>query len=118
MWYCMEHRARNGLSGLWNLSSLGVTKAGVALRGMVGLSAMYTNHPHWLRCSNAVECLSFWLHRKWTEEWPQVWHMRDVLSRVQDELASVEAAMRLVEENARRYLRRINKSLIGKGDDS
>ena len=37
-----------------------------------------------------------------------------MVSSVQDELACVADAMRLVEENACRYLRRINKSLIGK----
>ena len=109
---CLEHRVLNGCSTLWNLSSLGVIKVGVVLRGMVGLSAMYPNDPYWHRCSNAVECLSFWLHKKLTEEWPQVWNQRDVLSRVQDELASVADAMHLVEENARRYLGRIFKILI------
>ena len=114
MWYCMEHRALNGYIGLWNLSSFGVKNVGVVLRDMVGLSAMYPNDPYWCRCSNAVECLSDWLRRQWTNEWPHAWHQREVLSMVQDELASFADAMHIAEENARRYLRRINKIFIGK----
>ena len=107
---CLEHRVLNGCSTLWNLSSLGAIKAGVVLRGMVGLSAMYPTDPYLRRCSNAIECLCVWLHRKWTEEWPQVSDQREVVSMVKDELDFVADAMHFVEENARRYLRRINKS--------
>ncbi len=79
---------------------------------MMGLKKMYPDDQDWRRCFDAIDCLCVWLHRKWTEEWPQSWAQDDVMTLVDDELCVLENAVHAVAENSLRYSMRINKSLI------
>ena len=110
---CLAYRTRQGGSTLTYISRLGLKKSGDVMQGMMGLSKMHPDDQGWRRCLDDIDCLCVWLHRKFTEEWHQIWRHDEVMALVDDELCVLENAIHVVAENSLRCSMRINKSLIG-----